>query len=785
MTLDFRKNVLRYMDTCFIRIHFTAFTPGNRRDRQIMIFPTRKQCAKVLLFVIAAAAVVCPHVPALSGQDARTADASAPTPVSIKSPDRKMGLIASLVVQLLAKEHYTKRQMDSAYSGEVFDEYLRILDPTHIFFRQEDVDGFAVFKDDLARNAAAGDVQFAFNVFNTRSLRLAEYRDFARDFLSRPIQYDPDETYHIDREDAPWPKDVKEQHEIWSKRIKNELIVARMSDKASEEEAKEAAAEEEKEKADGSLKENGEKDTKDAKEEGASAPAVPLLTPEQRVQKRVDQLCTTVEGMEPIDVLEGYLTSFANVCDPHSTYMSPATGEDFDIHISLNLSGIGAVLSSEDGYTKVVEVVQNGPADKEGTLRENDRIIGVAQEGGETVDVMDMPLSKVVTLIRGKEGSRVTLTILPARKGAQAAPEKVTITRGSVPMNESHAQSRIIEAKGGDGQTRKIGVIELPSFYIDFNAVRRGDEDYNSSGHDVLRILNEFSDQKIDGLIVDLRSNGGGSLTEAVDLSGFFIPEGPIVQVKDKASTSVLRDNDRGQVAYGGPLLVLVNRYSASATEIFSAALKDYHRAVVVGDPHTHGKGSVQVVTDLDNYMLYLASEKFKAGQLKLTNAKFYRINGESTQIKGVEADIPLPGFSETEETGERALRHALPYDTIRPARFSVYDGKYAVTPGLIAELKAKSEARVAEDPLFKRLIADIALYEEIRKNKDVALDFDKRWAEYEREKAIQKEQDKIYKSERLGGSSSSKKNKKDDEPDAYLDESVNIMLDMIQAFDK
>ena len=746
-----------------------------------MNFFTRKNCAKIFLSVIAAAAVICPHIPALSAQDAAKSVASAPSAVSLKAPDRKMGLIASLVVQLLAKEHYTKRQMDAAYSGEVFDEYLRFLDPTHIFFLQDDIDGFAKSKDELARKAAAGDVQFAFDVFNTRSLRLAEYRDFARDFLSKPIQYDPDETYHIDREDAPWPKTVEEQHSIWSKRIKNELIVVRMSDKAAEEEAKEA--EEEKEKTeDGEAKEDG---AKEEKKDEAPAPSVPLLTPEQRVQKRVDQLCTTVAGMDPIDVLEGYLTSFANVCDPHSTYMSPATGEDFDIHISLNLSGIGAVLSSEDGYTKVVEVVQNGPADKEGTLRENDRIIGVAQEGGETVDVMDMPLSKVVTLIRGKEGSRVTLTILPARKGAQAAPEKVTITRGSVPMNESRAQGRVIEAKTADGQTKKIGVIELPSFYIDFAAVRRGDEDYNSSGHDMLKILNEFSDQKIDGLIVDLRSNGGGSLTEAIDLSGFFIPEGPVVQVKDKASTSILRDNDHGQVAYGGPMLVLVNRYSASATEIFSAALKDYHRALVVGDPHTHGKGSVQVVTDLDNYMLYIASEKFSAGQLKLTNAKFYRINGESTQIKGVDADIPLPGFSETEETGERALRHALPYDTIRPVRYHIYDGKYAVTPELISELKTKSEARVAEDPLFRRLLADIALYEDIRNNKDVALDFDKRWAEYEREKAIQKEQDKIYKSERMGGSSSSKKNKKDDEPDAYLDESVNIMLDMIQAFDK
>ena len=734
----------------------------------------RKTCAVVLFAaVLAAAAAVIPRKPAQPVQ------LDNPTAVSMKKPDRKMGLISSLVVQLLAKEHYTRRQMDAEYSGEVFEEYLRFLDPTHIFFRQEDVDSFAKAKDDLARKASSGDVQFAFDVFNTRSVRIAEYRDFAADFLSKPVEYDPDETYSVDREDAPWPKDVAEQHEIWAKRIKNELIVTRMSDKAAEEEAREAAEADAGDK-DGEDAEGTDK--KDGETEEVSAPAIPQATPEERVRKRINQLYTTVAGMEPIDVLEGYLSSFAAVCDPHSSYMSPATGEDFDIHMSLNLSGIGAVLSSEDGYTKVVEVVQNGPADKEGTLRENDRIIGIAQDGGETVDVMDMPLSKVVTLLRGPEGTRVTITILPARKGSQAAPEKITITRGKVPMNESRAQGRIIEAKTPDGETRKIGFIDLPSFYIDFGAVRRGDEDYNSSGHDMLKILNEFADKGVDGLIVDLRSNGGGSLSEAVDLSGFFISEGPVVQVKSKSSTSVLKDNDNGQVAYGGPLLLLVNRYSASAAEIFAGALKDYHRAVVVGDPHTHGKGSVQTVTELDNYMLYIASEKFNAGQLKITNAKFYRINGESTQLKGVEADIPLPGFSETDETGERALRHVLPYDTIKPARYSVYDGRFAVTPELIAELKKKSEERVDADPQFKRLISDIALYEELQKEKEVPLDFDKRWTEYEREKAIQKEQDKIYKER---SSSSSKKNKGDDDSDPYLNEAVNIMLDMIRATGK
>ena len=723
----------------------------------------RKTCAVILFAaVLVAAAAVIPRNSAKSVQPAGSAA------VSMKKPDRKMGLISSLVVQLLAKEHYTRRKMDAEYSGEVFDEYLRFLDPTHIFFRQEDIDSFAKYKDDLAKKASSGDVQFAFDVFNTRSVRIAEYRDFAAEFLSKPVVFDPDETYCIDREDAPWPKDVAEQHEIWMKRIKNELIVTRMSDKAAEEDAKEDEAEK---------KDDGKAES----EETAAAPAVPLLSPEERVKKRINQLYTTVAGMDPIDVLEGYLSSFAAVYDPHSSYMSPATGADFDIHMSLNLSGIGAVLSSEDGYTKVVEVVQNGPADKEGTLRENDRIIGVAQDGGETVDVMDMPLSKVVTLLRGPEGTRVTITILPARKGSQAAPEKITITRGKVPMNESRAQGRIIEAKTPDGEIKKIGFIDLPSFYIDFGAVRRGDEDYNSSGHDMLKILNGFADQDIDGLIIDLRSNGGGSLSEAVDLSGFFISEGPVVQVKSKSSTSVLKDNDKGQVAYGGPLLLLVNRYSASAAEIFAGALKDYHRAIVVGDPQTHGKGTVQTVTELDNYMVYLASEKFSAGQLKITNAKFYRINGESTKLKGVEADIPLPGFSVNEDTGEQALRHVLPYDTITAARYTVYDGKYAVTSDLISELRKKSEERVAADPQFKRLLADIALYEELQDNKEVSLDFDRRWKEYEHEKAIQKEQDKIYKER----SSSSKKNKDDDESDPYLSESVNIMLDMIQATDK
>lgn len=686
-----------------------------------------------------------------------------------KVPDRHCSLIASLTVQLLAKEHYTGKKLDAELSRAVFDEYFRELDPNHIFFLKSDVDAFEQYRDTLASSAMRGNLDFAFSVYNLRTQRLREYRDFVHAYLSKEVKYNADEVFDYDRDDAAWPVTAEERRTIWEKRVKNTLIVANLSDRANEEKAKK---DEQEKKA---AEEKGETSTKSKTNNSQS-----LLDPVARIIKRADTLYSYSAEVEAIDVLEAYLMAFTAVYDPHSAYMSPASGEDFDIQMSLNLTGIGATLTSEDGYTKVVQVVTGGPADKQGELKENDRIIEVQQEGEAPVDVVDMALNKVVSMIRGKEGTYVTLTVLPARQGGQAAPTKIRIQRGKVPMSESAASGKIHEIKTDDGQTLKIGVIDLPSFYMDYNSAKTGSADYRSSFRDMAEIIEKPEFKEADGIIIDLRSNGGGGLVESVKIAGLFITEGPVVQVKDRSTTDVMNDEDGGRIAYEGPMIVLVNHGSASASEILAAALKDYKRALIVGDPHTHGKGSVQVVQNLDKYMLFLASENFKAGEIKLTNAKFYRVNGESTQLNGVAADIVLPGMSETDDTGERSLRNALPWDTIASSNYKIYNGKYRVTDELINKLKQSSEKRISENEEFQKLLALIHEVEEIQKKKTVSLDPEKRWQEYQKLQALEDELTTISKDRR---NSPKKTDEKEEDPN--LTETLNIMADYIRECKK
>lgn len=671
-----------------------------------------------------------------------------------KRPDQKLSLIARLTTELLIRQHFSGKKLDSALTGDILKEYLCSMDPSRIFFLQSDVDAFQARKPELLAALRTGDLTFAFDVYEVFLRRLAQYRDFSREFLASPIRYDADETYEFDRSEAEWPKSEAEQRALWEKRLKNEVIVSTLSDRVLRAEAK---------------------------EEGSSVDPGDLyiadhVKPSDRILRRVERSLKTYQEMEPIEVMETYLVAVSSVFDPHSGYMSPSTGDDYDVHLSLSLTGIGAVLTSKEGYTTVVEIVANGPADKEGSLKTNDRIIAVRQEGGESVDIIDMPLPKVVSMIRGKEGSRVTLTILSADKGGLAVPKQITITRGKVPMKDAEAHGEIREAKLPSGDAVKIGVLELPSFYSDFSAMRNGDADYKSAARDVARLVSDFKKQNIAGLIIDLRSNGGGSLQEAVLMSGLFIPEGPVVQVRGKSETDVLSDDDGGDVIYDGPMIVLVNRFSASASEIFAAALRDYRRAVVVGDERTHGKGTVQVLTDLTRYTPFLASVAFPAGELKLTSAKFYRVNGESTQLQGVKSDISFPGFASVKDTGESSLPFALPWDVIAPADFQTFRGPAAVSDSMIAELKRRSDARTAKSPEFEKIRKDIADFERITARKTISLDLEKRWAEYQKEKKLAEEQSSLAKFERAGG----EKNEDKKRPDSYLDETVNIMGDMI-----
>ncbi len=686
---------------------------------------------------------------------------------AVKSPTKETSIIAAVTAQLFVKQNFTEKKFDETLAHQVMDEYIRQLDSNRIFFLQDEVDALYLLEKQLLVNTAKGDLSIPFAIYNLRTRKIAKYREFVHEYLSKPVSYQSDEMMQTNRSEAKWPKNEEEQKMLWSQRIKNDLIVSQLAERSDKEAEKKSKEEE-----------------KDAQNTGNASGKkknyTSLLSPVERINKRADTMMTTINSMEPIDVMESYLVAFTAVFDPHSTYMSPSTGKDFDIHMSLNLTGIGAVLTSEDGYTKVVEVVPGGPADKQGQLQENDRIIEIQQEDGEPVDVIDMNLNRVVSMIRGKEGTYVTLTILPAKKGRQATPEKVRIQRAQVPMSESSANGHVCLKELPNGKTLKIGVIDLPSFYIDFEAARHNSKNYASSFNDVKKILDKFTAEKIDGLIIDLRSNGGGSLSEAVAISGLFVKNGPIVQVRSKDDVEVLDDSDNNLLAYDGPMIVMINRASASASEIFAAAMKDYKRALIVGEPRSHGKGSVQVLTDISRYTQLISGEKFNAGEIKITNAKFYRINGESTQLNGVSSDIVLPSIKETEETGERSLRYALPWDTIQSTKYKEFEGPYAITEAMIQKLRRESEARIGKNEEFTSLKQAIALMDQIQDRKEISLDPEKRWKEYQDLNDALEKEEKISKisSKSNSGRTNSQKEKEDD---IYLKESVNIMSDMIQ----
>lgn len=701
-------------------------------------------------------------------------------PYQPKKPTSNMGSIATLMIRLAANQHYSGKRYDSELSCMIFDDYLKRLDPFHMFFLQSDVMTLAKDRPFLSAQLLKGQVDFAFEAFNLLAARMTQYESFARELLARKQDLSTNEEFDLEHDKAPYPADEKEMKNFWRKKILNDLIILRLADRA----------EAEADKTDKEEEPGSEAKEADANKEKAEEPdEKSKKTPEERIIQRISRTVRYFQDMEAMDVLELYLTSAVQVLDPHSAYMSPRTNEDFDIDMSLSLVGIGAVLSSEDGYTKVVEIIPGGPADLSGELKAGDRIIAVRQEKGEKVDVIDMPLNKVVSMIRGQEKTKVHLTVLKAGRGL-SAPVQITITRAKVELKSSAAQGKIIERDG-----KRFGVIRLPSFYMDFNAAKLG-KDYRSASNDVRKILQEFHPEKIDGVVIDLRSNGGGSLREALKLTGLFIKEGPVVQVHGRRETEVEDDDDDGLLVYKGPLAVLINRYSASSSEIFAAAIHDYERGVLTGDTKTHGKGTVQFVNDLDRYMPYFTGKRFPAGSIRLTNAKFYRINGESTQLKGVDADVPFPSFSDFMDVGEDKLDHALPWDIIPATKFERFKEPWSVTPEVRQELKRRSLERMAENPDFKLLNSWIEEFRKIKDRKTVPLNMEARWEEYQRQEALRKEQEALYEPKsgararrsRAGDKRSDTaktKNEGEEEKDIYLSETLNVLSDLIEIAKK
>jgi carboxyl-terminal processing protease len=686
-------------------------------------------------------------------------------------PVRDQGTVARITANIFSKEHYRQHFLDNVISSQFFDEYFKTLDPAKLYFTREDIRAFEKYRTKLDNMLLDGDVAFAFEAYNRLLEKAGECQIMAEEIIKGKMDFSADETYTMDRTKAQWPADLKEQKELWRLRIKNEIVSFRLMERAAKE-----SAEEQKNKA-GT---NGEK---------KGSPPVQKWdrgTPEDRVMKRISNNLKYLKENEAIDVLELYLTALANIYDPHSGYMSPRTVDDFNIQMRLSLVGVGATLTMEDGYTKIVNIVPGGPADIDGRLKPEDRIIAVTQETGDTVDVIDMPLSKVVNMIRGKKYTTVKLTILKGDKGVHAIPEIIAIKRDTVKLTEQEAKGEIRKVKKEDGTERKIGVLTLPMFYFDFDGASSGKENYKSSTNDVKKILADFNREKVDGVLLDLRSNGGGSLFEAISLTGLFIKKGPVVQVRNQNGSVEIKNDPDKNICYDGPMVVLVNRLSASATEILAGAIQDYGRGVIIGDEHTHGKGTVQTILDLDTFLRHYGL-KTPSGSVKITTAKFYRINGESTQNKGVHPDIVFPSFTDTMDIGEEYLDHSLQWDTIKPVKYEAFSD----TGKSVPELSEKSEKRRLSDNEFKILATNIERFRKMRENKTVTLNEAKRWDLYKEEKKISEQQYSIMKLEgplRDDEDEPVKDKPKKPGKDIFLDESSKILgdyIDLLSSRDK
>ncbi len=587
-------------------------------------------------------------------------------------PTSDLRRASELATEFLKRQHYRKTKLDNALSERILDGYIEALDPNRSFFVASDIKAFQAYRHSLDEALAGRDLRPAFAIFNIYRQRVDQRVAFALDQLKQPFRFDVDEQLELDRSELPWAKGDKDLDELWRKRVKNDYLRLKLTDKEPEK-------------------------------------IVETLTDRfEGLQRRVDEL-------DAQDVFQYYMNAFATAIEPHTGYMAPRSSENFQIQMRLSLEGIGAVLQRENEYTTVRRVVPGGPASRDGQLKVGDRIVGVAQGGEETSkDVIGWRLDDVVEMIRGEKGSIVHLDVIPADSKLDSQPVTISIERDQVKLEEQAAQKSIYELKDERGQTHRIGVIDLPAFYLDFAGRAQNKPDYRSSTRDVRKLLRELRQAKVDGVIVDLRNNGGGSLLEATTLTGLFIDEGPVVQVKDSRRVEAESDEEPG-VEWDGPLAVLVNRHSASASEIFAAAIQDYERGLIIGE-QTFGKGTVQNLVNLDNFGG--RGDKPRFGQLKLTVAQFFRVSGGSTQNRGVIPDISFPTLDDSDEHGESSLDNALPWSSIEATEYKLADELSPVVP----VLARRSSDRISKDTEFQYLLEDIKQYREARDQTMVSL---------------------------------------------------------------
>lgn len=657
-----------------------------------------------------------------------TADTSA-LPPGAMTPSARERMIARQVGALLEDNHYSQQRIDDAMSPRVMDKFLDGLDGQRSYFLASDITEFQAYRlrfDDMIRT---GDLEPAYAMFARYQQRNRERIRHALSLLDQEPDFTRDETFEFDREKSPWPATPAELDELWRKRVKNDAISLLLTGKTWDE-AREV-----------------------------------LRTRYDRVLKRADQV-------KPEEVFEVFLNSYANTFDPHSSYFSPRNSEEYKIQMSLNYEGIGASLQLVDDYVTIMNLIEGGPAAASGALSVNDRITAVGQgKQGPMTDVVGWRIDDVVQLIRGKGGTLVRLQILPVG-AAPGSPERVVeFTRGKVTLEAQAARKELKTINRGNTEYR-IGIINVPGFYSDYDGQRAGDKNYRSTTRDVRRLIEELKAENIDGLVIDLRGNGGGFLPEAQSLTGLFVDQGPVVQVQfANGEREVLDDPDAG-IAYDGPLVVVIDRFSASASEIFAGAIQDYRRGVVVGQ-RSFGKGTVQNLVPLSRW-----SARPVNGQLTVTIGKFYRVTGESTQHRGVEPDVELASPIRLKDVGESALDDALPWDRIDRAEFRALDTRLPS----IAKLALEENARQKRDPDYRWLVEDIAALNRLRDQSSISLNIEKRRAErtmLETNRLSRENARRVARAESPLSSIEALDVSK--QPDVVLDQSAEVMVDMLK----
>ncbi|HQR23585.1 MAG TPA: carboxy terminal-processing peptidase [Steroidobacteraceae bacterium] len=646
------------------------------------------------------------------------------------APTEREAKVSRLVSSMFERSHYRQAPVNDPVSSLVLDRYLESLDGNRSYFLASDVQEFERYRYQLDDAITQGKLEPAFAIFNRFQQRSRERMAYALASLKTEPDFTLQESFEFDREHAPWATSQAELDEIWRKRVKNDALSLMLTGKTW-------------------------------------AEASDIL------QKRYERAAKRSEQVTSDDVFESFMNSFASVFDPHSNYFSPRNSEEYRIQMSLSYEGIGASLQVVDDYVTIMEILPGGSAQQSGELKATDRILAVGQgKTGEMVDVVGWRLDDVVDLIRGPGGSFVRLQIQSGNAAPGAAERVVTLTRKKITLEAQAAKKELRTIKRGDQELR-IGVINVPSFYQDFDARTAGDKNYRSTTRDVRRLIEEFQKEGgIDGLVLDLRENGGGHLTEAIGLVNLFVPKGPVVQLREAGGrVEVLESEDQG-VAYSGPLTILVDRFSASASEIFAAAMQDYGRGIVIGQ-ETYGKGSVQNLYPLDRYAL---GQDPGYGQLTVTIGMYYRVTGDSTQNRGVQPDIRLPSAISPEEVGESSREGALPWNRIRTATFKP-EGDVAP---VLAELRRDHDSRVAGDADYRYAEAEIAAIDAMRKEKTVSLNLKERQAERERHSQEQLARENARRAAHGEAPLKSVDDIKDP-PDAILAEAAQITADYVK----